>query len=104
MHDTEAPAVAQEVVDLEVLAGHDHDVVSEPRAIDVREARVVEPLDVDPVDLRADLRAERANLDHRVIGTVRLTTGATASANRRIERSASSVSSPGSAMSNSTRW
>jgi hypothetical protein len=67
--DAEAAAVAQEVLDLEGLAGHDDDVVIEPRAIDGGEVRVVERADVDPVNLGADLRSQASNLDHRVLLT-----------------------------------
>src|SRR5207253_10814977 len=63
--DSEAAAVAQEVLDLELLARHHDDVAVEPRPIDRGEARVVERLDVDAVDLGADLRSQAANLNHR---------------------------------------
>src|SRR5262249_44870448 len=59
----EATAVAQKVVDLELLARHDHDVGVEPRAVNGREARVVQRLDVHAVNLGADLRPQPTNLD-----------------------------------------
>src|SRR5206468_12172996 len=65
--DPEAAAVAQEVLDLELLAGHHDHVGVEPRPVDRGEARVVELPDVDSEDLRADLLAETSNLDHRSV-------------------------------------
>src|SRR5262245_38951636 len=65
--DPEAAAVAQEVLDLELLPRHHDHVVVEPGTVDRGEAPIVERLDVDPRDLRADLRAEAVNLDHGVI-------------------------------------
>src|SRR5437899_2064539 len=65
VHDAEAVAVAQEVVDLEVLARHHDDVVVEPRPIDAGELRVVELLDVDALDLGADLWPQAAYLHGR---------------------------------------
>ena len=64
MHRAEAPAVAQEVVDLQILVRHDQHVVVEPGPIDRGEAGVVQRGDVDPADLGADLRSQAANLDH----------------------------------------
>src|SRR5206468_3446271 len=67
-HDEPEPAtVAQEVFDLELLARHHDHVGVEPRAVDLGEAGVVERLDVDAEDLRADLLAEASNLDHRSV-------------------------------------
>jgi hypothetical protein len=63
--DAEAAAVAQEVLDLELLIGDDEDIAVEPRAVERREARVVERLHVDAARLDADLRSQPANLDHR---------------------------------------
>ena len=65
VHDAEAAAVAQEVVDLELLARHHDDVVVEPRPIDAGELRVVERLDVDALDLGADLWPQAAYLHGR---------------------------------------
>src|SRR5262249_12654350 len=59
----EAAAVAEEVLDLELLLGHHQHVVGEPGAVDLPEPRVVEGLHVDPADLRADLRPEPSHLD-----------------------------------------
>ena len=64
-HHTEATAVAQEVLDLEILVGHHEDVGVEPRAVDRGEAGVVQRLDVDAPDLGANLRSQAANFDHR---------------------------------------
>ena len=64
MHRAEAPAVAQEVVDLQILVRHDQHVVVEPGPIDRGEAGLVQRLDVDPANLGADLRSQAANLDH----------------------------------------
>ena len=65
-HDRpEAAAVAQEILDLELLVAHHQDVVVEPGLVDRRESPIVERLDVDAGDLDADLRAHAANLDHR---------------------------------------
>src|SRR5438046_1016456 len=63
-HDAEAPAVAQEVFDLEILARHHDHVAVEPHPVDRGEARVVERLDVDAENLGADLRSQAANLNH----------------------------------------
>src|SRR2546425_2036458 len=73
VHDAEAAAVAQEVVDLELLARHHDDVVVEPRPIDAGELRVVERLDVDALDLGADLWPQAAYLHGRAILTSRAT-------------------------------
>src|SRR5262249_9475844 len=64
MYGPEAAAVAEEVVDLEILARHDDDVTVEPRPIDRCKPGVIERLDVDPVNLGADLLRQAANLDH----------------------------------------
>ena len=69
MDDAEAAAIAQEIFDLQVLTGHDGDVVVEPGAIDRGEARVVERLDVHPMDLGTDLRPQASNFDHGVSST-----------------------------------
>src|SRR5258705_2661200 len=58
----EAAAVAQEVLDLEVLLRHHHHVVGEPGTIDRVEPRGVERLDVEPADLRPDLQPEPLHL------------------------------------------
>src|SRR2546422_6448669 len=67
VHDPEAAAIAEEVLDLELLTRHHEDVGIQPRAIHGGEARVVELPDVDSVDLRAYLRPQAANLDHRYV-------------------------------------
>src|ERR1700730_3136208 len=67
VHDPEAAAIAEEVLDLELLTRHHEDVGIQPRSIDDGETRVVELPDVDPVDLRAYLRPQAANLDHRYV-------------------------------------
>jgi hypothetical protein len=68
-HHAEAAAVAQEVVDLQILLGHHRHVVIEPRPVDGGEAGGVELLDVHAPDLHADLRSQPANLDHRCLLT-----------------------------------
>ena len=65
LHQSEAPAVAQEILDLELLVRHHEDVGIEPRPIDRGEAGVVELLDVDAPDLGADLWSQATNLEHR---------------------------------------
>jgi hypothetical protein len=62
--DAEPAAVVEEVLDRQVLVGHDGDVVVEPRAVDRREAGVVQRLDVDAADLGANLRPQASDLDH----------------------------------------
>src|SRR6266536_2173131 len=60
---TEAAAVAQEVLDLELLLPHHDDIVPEPGAIDRVEPARVERPDVDPADLRADLWPHSSDLN-----------------------------------------
>ena len=59
----EAAAVEEKVLDRELLLGHHHHVVGKPRTVDLREARVLEGLQIHPADLRADLRPEPSHLD-----------------------------------------
>src|SRR6266542_1281027 len=60
---TEAAAVAQEGLDLELLLRHHDDIVGEPGAIDRVEPAGVERPDVDPADLRADLWPHSSDLN-----------------------------------------
>ncbi len=61
----EAVAIAQKILDLELLVSHDEDIAVEPGLVDRGETCIVEGFDVDTRDLDADLRTHAANFDHR---------------------------------------
>jgi hypothetical protein len=63
MDDAEPAPIAQEVLDLELLPGYHEHVGIELGTVNRGEARIVERLDVDAVNLRADLRPEAAHFD-----------------------------------------
>ena len=60
----ETAAVAQELGDRQVLAGHHQNIVVEPCLIDRREPGIVERPDIDATDFHADLRPHLADLNH----------------------------------------
>src|SRR3954453_2694379 len=66
-HLPEAAAVAQEIVDGQVLPGNDENVVVQPCLVDRGKTRVIECLDVDPTDLDPDLGSHAADLNHRAL-------------------------------------
>ncbi len=72
-HDeAEAPTVAEEILELQLLAPDHGDAVFQPGLIDRREALVVERLHVDPGNLPANVRTHRPNLQHRIALLCRL--------------------------------
>ena len=62
--DPEAAAVLEEIPDPQILAAYADDVAIQPCPIDRGKARGIERLDVDAVDLGADLRTQPANFHH----------------------------------------
>ena len=62
--DAETAAVADEVIQRQVLAGDHQDVVVDPGLVDRREARIIECADIDAADFDPDLRSHLAYLDH----------------------------------------
>ncbi len=72
-HDeAEAPTVAEEILELQLLAPDHGDAVFQPGLIDRREALVVERLHVDPGNLPANVRTHRPNLQHRIAPLFRM--------------------------------
>ncbi len=66
----EAAAVAEELLDRQILVAHHHDVMVEPRLIDWRESRVIQRLHIDAGHFDADLWAHATDFNHGYTSTI----------------------------------
>src|SRR5690349_11025206 len=63
-HEAEAAAVAEELLNGQLLVPDHHHIVLEPSLVDRREAVIIQRSDINTGDLYADLCPQKTNLHH----------------------------------------